>query len=207
MSSSPQVVVAASSSPEKASTKQAERSTRSGFPKFPPLSPVKLGSNIETPITPISPLSARSEFSKDETAKVGKQKPSPASPKKYGTNTPSPPLPNLILPTWADTFHTPPRSSVPSSGSSKITKAFKFMSYVLFAEEDRGKGKKRARESGFDDFGRDLPKAWDVVDDKPPSDLLRGCKKVVVIGIRGWFPGKPRRYWFFPRKSLTIRLR
>ena len=52
-------------------------------------------------------------------------------------------------------------------------------------------------ESGFDDFGRDLLKAVDVVDDKPPTDFLRGGKKMVVIGIHGWFPGKSRRYWFF----------
>jgi hypothetical protein len=91
MSSSPQVVVVASSFPEKASTKHAERSTRSGFPKFLPPLPVKSGSNIEAPITPISPLSARSEFSKDEYPRKDRdeQWPRRESPRGFGGSYPT----------------------------------------------------------------------------------------------------------------------
>ena len=42
-------------------------------------------------------------------------------------------------------------------------------------------------------FGQDLPKAWKVLEGVATSgleaDVLRGCKKVVVIGVHGWFPG------------------
>ena len=49
----------------------------------------------------------------------------------------------------------------------------------------------------FKEFGA-LPKAWKVFEDAgwntatqvgQPIDILRGCRKVVVIGVHGWFPG------------------
>ena len=43
------------------------------------------------------------------------------------------------------------------------------------------------------EFGQDLPKAWKVLEGVNGNglepDVLRGCKKVVVIGVHGWFPG------------------
>ena len=72
------------------------------------------------------------------------------------------------------------------------------------------------REKRLERFGEKLPKAWNIVDPPPvapatPSikrtlsfegllhggasarqvdDVLRGCKRVVIIGVHGWFPGK-----------------
>jgi hypothetical protein len=72
----------------------------------------------------------------------------------------------------------------------------------------RGKGKEREereREKRFEEWGLGLPRAWDVLKPaaaKGPSsetgeeakvgdveNVLRGCRRVVVIGIHGWFPG------------------
>lgn len=55
----------------------------------------------------------------------------------------------------------------------------------------------------LNEFGRALPKAWKVFEDAEwssetpagtwqggqPIDILRGCRKIVVIGVHGWFPG------------------
>lgn len=58
----------------------------------------------------------------------------------------------------------------------------------------KGKGKEKEKEKEKDEyyvhFGKKLPKAWDIVQEKLDPDVLRGCKRVVVIGIHGWFPGK-----------------
>ncbi|PPR07240.1 hypothetical protein CVT26_012498, partial [Gymnopilus dilepis] len=76
----------------------------------------------------------------------------------------------------------------------------------------------KERLERFQEFGRELPKAWKVLEDTfgagvvermmglPASspgpehghgvtgesavkDVLRGCRRVVVIGVHGWFPG------------------
>ncbi|KAG5651798.1 hypothetical protein H0H81_007357 [Sphagnurus paluster] len=106
-------------------------------------------------------------------------------------------MPNLILPTWADTFHTAPRSVVPPPPVSKFSKTLNFVNKVLFAADDpapsvgKGKGRERdrEREREYMHFGKELPRAYDVVQDKLDPDVLGGCKRVVVIGIHGWFPG------------------
>ncbi|KAI0270403.1 hypothetical protein BC834DRAFT_950148 [Gloeopeniophorella convolvens] len=129
---------------------------------------------------------------------------SPAPSKGSGRASPGgPPPPNLVLPTWEDTFRSGPRATPPrtqeSSGASAITKTVRFVSGVLFAKDtgskDSVKGKARAREHerAFADFGRELPRAWDVLHGQLDADMLRGCKRVVVIGIHGWFPGAVMR--------------
>jgi hypothetical protein len=147
------------------------------------------GSGTNTPSSPPAAPLTNSESLKHEIAKADKKGPfSLASSNKSGSNTPPrPPLPNLILPTWEDTFHAPPRSLVPPPPVSKLTKAIKFISGVLFAEDDGGKGKRNVKE--FNHFGKALPKAWDTIGENQTPDILRGCRKVVVIGIHGWFPG------------------
>ncbi|KAH6867890.1 hypothetical protein BKA70DRAFT_387392 [Coprinopsis sp. MPI-PUGE-AT-0042] len=75
------------------------------------------------------------------------------------------------------------------------------------------------RVKRFERYGEELPKAWSIVDPPPvtpptPSlrrslsfegflpgsssvrqvdDVLRGCKRVVIIGVHGWFPGAVMR--------------
>lgn len=180
----------------------------------------------------------------------GGRAPSPAPSKKSGYASPTPSqnqqkvqTPNLVLPTWADTFHAPPRSIVPpppptkagpSSVRDKISGAVKFVGGMLFAQpkdsvEDHphslshshgqtraqaqqsphlhqqqqqheqrpshqgGKGKQRERSLGPEDelllFGKDLPKALDILGQNMDETLLNGECRVVVIGVAGWSPG------------------
>ncbi|KAK2463904.1 hypothetical protein APHAL10511_004076 [Amanita phalloides] len=146
--------------------------------------------------------------------------PTPSStPKKLVT---PPPPPNLILPTWQDTFHTAPRNVVPRAEVGTIAKTMQYVSGILFSggrmgrslvsggSQGRGdKGKQREksvdrerREREFEHFGKALPRAWDVLDAAAQpavaavtldKDALRGCKRVVVIGVHGWFPGAVMR--------------
>lgn len=200
--------------------------------------------------------------------------------KRTASPTPSskkiPPPPNLVLPTWEDTFHVPPRSLIPPlpttaqgdddrSSGRLLGRAMGFVSGVLFSKDGStatspGTGSKaklcsgvggedhndenisaseRERRERFQHFGKELPHAWDVVEranvgrvthptgdssipSKAPTqmarhavgrllalskdkdkdggpqgneqthvhDILRGCRRVVVIGVHGWFPGK-----------------
>lgn len=69
----------------------------------------------------------------------------------------------------------------------------KFVSGVLFAKdsgESSVKGKEKEKERDYVHFGKELPRAWDVMQGDNPMDVLQGCKNVVVIGIHGWFPGE-----------------
>ncbi|KAJ8514671.1 hypothetical protein ONZ45_g7817 [Pleurotus djamor] len=174
-------------------------------------------------------------------------------------------VPNLVLPTWEDTFQTRPRNWVPRPPESTFTKTMKFVSGVLFAKDDpssfgasesggarqgsggragamrrRGsssasmpnggsglsgknlrlrtardlKGKSKEIETDVLEFGKVLPRSWEVMEAASTShghssgtqkasaaaaamglkpDVLRGCRKVVIIGIHGWFPGAVMR--------------
>ena len=215
-------------------------------------------SGTNTPILPSSPSSSSALTAKNgapaEKPKVAVKLKRTASPtpsvKKANT---TPPPPNLILPTWGDTFHTAPRNVVPpppllshargdnvSVGGKLIGKTIKFVSGVLFAKDApmmSAKGKERERETvqsllekerreRFVGIGRELPKTWGVLraagwdvdsgtemrgigmgaasstsreslggdvdgglGEEGMSNVLRGCKRVVVIGVHGWFPG------------------
>ncbi|KJA24769.1 hypothetical protein HYPSUDRAFT_38427 [Hypholoma sublateritium FD-334 SS-4] len=225
--------------------------------------------------------------------------PAPAYPKKPPA---APAPPNLVLPTWADTFFVAPRSVLPPRAPSPptppppdtpkmahedtvLSKTLKLVGSVLFAtgapapsappspsspsspssrrhphhttrpsrlarvasassgvtvqvdsDESEGEGLdvlERHRQAAFRAWGQELPKAWRVlqegaieeggsssasVDARPRKirrrgswgsshggperiyadageeaggmhDVLRGCRRVVVIGIHGWFPG------------------
>ncbi|KAK1234538.1 hypothetical protein PQX77_002261 [Marasmius sp. AFHP31] len=173
--------------------------------------------------------------------------------KKSGpTNPAAPPRPpNLVLPTWADTFHTPPRSIVPRrldepGGDGMIRRLGKVGKWLLGADgkpqvgSRPGMGRRSSSVSAaqthrdvwsWEEWGKGLPRALDVLEGRGPPfeepplfrklagnpaekmsqgiagkgaggsgkegqtteghvrDVLRGCKKVVVIGIHGWFPG------------------
>ncbi|KAF4568665.1 hypothetical protein EYR36_010678 [Pleurotus pulmonarius] len=144
---------------------------------------------------------------------------------KSGTSTPASRTPNLVLPTWEDTFHARPRNQVPQPPPSTLARTMKFVSGVLFAKEAtdgemsgvereasgvgsahgpslKRKGKSKEIEREMIHFGKALPRAWDVMKKHStagsgsglaPEDVLRGCRKVVVIGIHGWFPGAVMR--------------
>lgn len=119
---------------------------------------------------------------------------SPTPPGSGRASPRVPPAPNLVLPTWEDTFCVPPRSIEPRPPTdSALAKTVRFVSSMLFAKEDgmaTGKDKAHSRDDNdVADFGRELPRTWDAIGEKLEDDVLRGCKRVVVIGIHGWFPG------------------
>ena len=181
--------------------------------KTPPMPPKEREPKKQEP--PAPPLTD-SESIKRDTAR-GARTPSPTPSKSSKTSTPpssaKPSAPNLVLPTWADTFHTPPRSYLPPrtpNAKSKLTGALSYVAGALFSNEGargRGKGKGKGKEreqfgtwsasggpSGdasaeFLTFGQDLPKALDVVGEQLNPYILNGGCRVVVIGVAGWSPG------------------
>ena len=154
---------------------------------------------------PLAPPLTNSDSIKKETAKVkasGSRSPSPA-PSKASANSPRASPPNLVLPTWNDTFLSLPRSFVPppppppQAHKGKLSKTFEMFSGVLWHGKDDhpGKGslkekeKERERDNPFVQFGMELPKALDVVGQPfDPNTLNEKCR-VVVIGVAGWMPG------------------
>jgi hypothetical protein len=120
-----------------------------------------------------------------------KRPPSPTPSKKSGAKTPIvPPPPNLVLPTWEDTFHTQPHPHIPAQPSSALSKTFQYVSDVLFARDEptvSKKGKGKERPLGL--YEKALPRSWDVNGGQEQRDVLQGCERAVVIGVHGWFPG------------------
>jgi len=254
-----------------------------------PTPPTNTSTNIKSSSpTPTKPTPINKSTSKSRTS-------SPSPSKKSITIPPAPPPPNLVLPTWDDTFYTAPRDVLPQVeearadagdqwvGGKLLGRTMRFVSSVLCAKDGvvetmRGgsiKGKEKEKENDderprrvrdgsadtarrtgsvgvggggggeslverdrrerFREFGRELPKAWAVLEggggrrfaasrsrsrvsssssslsslsaaaqakgkasagakqeeaDKTGLyDVLRGCRRVVVIGVHGWFPG------------------
>ncbi len=150
----------------------------------------------QSPAPPRSPSPSTKPKAKPDDPKGTKRTSvSPAPSKSSGRASPRVPAPpNLVLPTWDDTFLAPPRSTVPRAQTdSAIAKTVRFVSGMLFAKDDgTSSGKSKAHSKGdgtFADFGRELPRIWDVIGGRLDGDVLQGCKRVVVIGIHGWFPG------------------
>ncbi|EIM84487.1 uncharacterized protein STEHIDRAFT_123267 [Stereum hirsutum FP-91666 SS1] len=195
----------------------------------------------------------------------------PKSPAASGSKTPPPPTsakPNLVLPTWEDTFDIPPRSIVPlperkEDDEGTLKKGWKFINNVLINPPGGPKIKGKARSAplsggsrqrtisergglrgrpgrsglsgkreegvpggegreGVDDwssFGLGLPRSHETMRKHAPQDggvkrsrlrrgsvsssagplgdeaedVLRGCKRVAVLAIHGWFPGAMMR--------------
>ena len=169
---------------------------------------------------PPAPPLTNSESVKKEITEKGSERPSSPSPsKRSGTSTPislrnGPP--NLVLPTWGDTFDTPPRSLLPLSMMRKeggeaefaVTKTIKMLWSRGWEVAGMGsvKGKERAGTQGdsvdkrqaldmpeLGDFGKSLPRALNVVGDQVDPKVLHGVCRVVVIGIAGWSPGAVTR--------------
>ncbi|KAG6872506.1 hypothetical protein C0995_009262 [Termitomyces sp. Mi166 len=218
----------------------ASSSARSPSPAF----------SIKKPPSPTpSVMSTSNSTSAAQPKSKSKSQPSSRS------NTPNRPTrtsaPNLILPTWSDTFHTLPRSQVPpppqSGSEGALSKTMRFVSGVLFAGDESARGssdtdrdkeqekRRRERAERFKYFGKELPRAHDVVNPPPPpvsasgssskwgmgkgkdkgkeremgekEDVLRGCKRLVVIGVHGWFPGTVMRSVIGERAWAANRIR
>jgi len=123
--------------------------------------------------------------------------PSPTPSKKSGVKTPTVPAPpNLVLPTWDDTFHMHPRTHVPAEPPSALSKTFQYVSEVLFARDEttsHKKGKGKSGERPLEPYEKALPRSWNVIAGQQQQDVLRGCQRAVVIGVHGWFPGAVMR--------------
>ena len=160
---------------------------------------------------PAPPLTNSDDVKKETARKVSERPSSPSPSKRSGTPRPMSP-PNLVLPTWGDTFHAPPRSLLPISMMHKgdegaeyvVTKAIKSLWSKGWEVAGMGsaKGKERAgtrRASGeagpsdLGDFGKTLPRALNVVGDQIDPKLLQGACRIVVIGVAGWSPGAVTR--------------
>ncbi len=105
---------------------------------------------------------------------------------------PKPGGPNLVLPTFEDTFERPPRSWPPRVGV--LERTLSAVNSYLFSKPpdlDRMRrpstgGKKISPE---EEAASRLPKAWGAMNDKERHSS-RGTSKiasVVVIGVHGWF--------------------
>ncbi|BGP23549.1 hypothetical protein Rt10032_c02g0714 [Rhodotorula toruloides] len=108
-----------------------------------------------------------------------------------------PPVENLVLPTFNDTFLRPPRSFAPKK--STLTRAVSVVSSYFFhrppTEESTSPRLVQAQQAaGFNPSGmltemrgdpaERLPKSLDVMSEGP---RLSKVKRVVTIGVHGWF--------------------
>jgi hypothetical protein len=160
---------------------------------------------------PPAPPLTNSESVKETTKKTSGRPSSPSPSKRSGAISPRNGPPNLVLPTWGDTFHAPPRSLLPISmmrredgGEYTVTKTIKTLWSKGWGVAGMGsvKGKERARTQGpsgkagpseLGDFGKSLPRALNVVGGQTDPKVLHGVCRVVVIGIAGWSPGAVTR--------------
>ena len=67
------------------------------------------------------------------------------------------------------------------------------VSGVLFAKDDHkqgsGKGKELQCEHDFEIYGKELPKAYDILAQTLDPAVLSGNCRVVIIGVAGWMQG------------------
>ncbi|KAJ6574937.1 hypothetical protein B0H19DRAFT_1126451 [Mycena capillaripes] len=187
-----------SKEPNAKTGKEAEPAAKPASAKLTPAKPsappLTISESVKRQVannTPTGSISSKrasspspSVASKKSVASTGTKTPSKAS----SIAPPRTPTPNLVLPTWTDTFHTPPRSVVPQRllesngknvGRAVMEKTMRFVSGVLFAADSqptkrrsssaggsKGKGRdreEREREKRFEEWGLGLPRAWDIL--------------------------------------------
>ncbi|KAF9511500.1 hypothetical protein BS47DRAFT_1486796 [Hydnum rufescens UP504] len=117
-----------------------------------------------------------------------------------------PRLPNLVLPTWGDTFYTVPRVNPPppigalQKTINVVTRLWLVPPVPPEIEEYRKERRLRygdetarvadqARQAATRSVGRNLSRVWSVLEGTPAGHTLTDVKRVVVIGVHGWFPG------------------
>ncbi|CCM04162.1 uncharacterized protein FIBRA_06324 [Fibroporia radiculosa] len=153
--------------------------------------------SLSTVSTPAN--SRRVDGAKSSNARTPSPAPSSKSNITVSTSPRVPPARNLVLPSWEDSFLSPPRSNIipkPQPGKSKLSKTLSLVSGVLFNKDEpepKGKGKERERHAEFLHFGKELPKAIQTIGEQLDPYLLNGGCRVVVIGVAGWSPGAVTR--------------
>ncbi|PVF92514.1 hypothetical protein CPB86DRAFT_791078 [Serendipita vermifera] len=132
---------------------------------------------------------------------------SSATPSKRSLPPPAvPKAPNMILPTFGDTFYTLPRALPPHTRPTTLKKVGRLVSGVLGITSSGGgqvpndemrewqarsganvprsyEGLRSAR-----DVGKDLPRVGEVLGIQDVG-RIRDCKRVAILGVHGWFPG------------------
>ena len=114
-----------------------------------------------------------------------------STPKKAATTTVSG-VPNLVLPSFDDTFKNGPRTSAPPV-SSALRRTIGMVRNTLFTREEDQTNILRKSVLAFEGhkrgdrrWARQLPRMWDVLSGakNPTGDvaaLLQGCKRVAII--------------------------
>ncbi|KAF8492685.1 hypothetical protein JB92DRAFT_1227350 [Gautieria morchelliformis] len=153
----------------------------------PPAFPTVKGLPEPLKLTPMAPPLTKDDGLKNKAQ--GLQRPSSLSSRK-SVPSPLPRRANLVLPTSEDTFSTPPRSIPISQGASAVRRTIRYVSGILFPGANKG-GKGKGVDTQKDVIGRELARLWSVLEEHEQwtSGGLDGVKRVVVIGIHGWFPG------------------
>ncbi|KZS95642.1 hypothetical protein SISNIDRAFT_452293, partial [Sistotremastrum niveocremeum HHB9708] len=148
--------------------------------------------------------SVRKKAVKPSSSSTRSKSPSPSTKSKKAS------VANLVLPTFDDTFRKLPRSRLPTKytkekgkGPSMLKKTMRaFGGYLLGVDVEQIPDKSQREAEKIEDVvGQNLPRLWDIVEDsqrkdqpsrKKPRlerpDVLRSCKRVVCIGVHGWFP-------------------
>lgn len=149
----------------------------------------------------LAPLSRRP--SNASSTRSAASTPVPASPKPNGSghgtakssDLPAPPKPaakqpNFIIPTFDITFDRPPRSLLPRhaepAGATGL--ALRAFSYVYNTQPVDPPEEKRGKKAGRD-VGANLPRRVGLGGGSP-EDGWKDVRRVVVIGVHGWFPAK-----------------
>jgi len=154
-----------------------------------------------TSIIPIPP-------SPQNQSKVGTAASTPAPSQKISALPPPPQIPttqpNLVIPSFSTTFDRPPRSLLPPKPASPAPApqpglAWRALgavgSYVYPGQEKietkvqiPGPQETRGLEEGRE-IGLDLPRRIGL-SGEDPDDGWKNVKRVVVVGVHGWFPAK-----------------
>lgn len=149
----------------------------------------------------LAPLSRRA--SNASSTRSAASTPVPASPKHNGSghgtakssDLPAPPKPaakqpNFIIPTFDITFDRPPRSLLPRNAepAGATGLALRAFNYVYNTQPVDPPEEKRGKKAGRD-VGANLPRRVGLGGGSP-EDGWKDVRRVVVVGVHGWFPAK-----------------
>ncbi|KLO18683.1 hypothetical protein SCHPADRAFT_899478 [Schizopora paradoxa] len=191
---------------ERATTASASnaKAPKSSPPEEPPST--RTGDKrSKSPMTePQAPLTTSNNAKRKVVGDVRTASPTPSNKSKKSV-PPTPRPPNLVLPTFKDTFHNLPRSrprpQENNSTSASLTSTLAgFVSSVFYGSTKgsetvrSSKGKEKADPDHLEHFGHELPRDWTYITEGSQENLfLKDCSRVVVIGVHGWFPGLAMR--------------
>lgn len=168
----------------------------------------------DSPTPSLTPSTIKQTASKGATGKpTTPRSATPSSAQRTG-------VPNLVLPTFADTFHALPRSRPVKRIEEPVTtevpplqRTIGYVSSVLFSRPDMehagsreigssstksgfAKGKQKQvmshadiMEEQMQEFGKELPRALGSVETNYVNESIGQYRRVVIIGVHGWFPG------------------